>query len=611
MSPLNTSRRTEEAYYVEHTRIAQSNMPKAYRLSWSSSARILLPRVIAVIAFFTLIAPADATNFRFCCIKRAREIRHTLPLGTRDPYSACGLGLENTTVIPETYNPSINATKQWCSENCPGFEKSGRLDLVTAITTWLAPALAFLFLCTTQETPISIGRALAPPKDWYTDIKEGRILGLGHRTPVLWFWSYVSILGDPASAIGGAFLEVAMNFHMARKLTYTHRDSRFLNISRNCLLAVLVLIGQLEPEKPPVSTESNGIQAVRSVKEAPDKMMENKRAADKRKEGIALVLYAKKDFALGVAFPCVLAVAVAAGTYSSAYQKKGDVKTSLDLSYSVCYTWLLLLAVSSNCHISALNATCLNRIFESYGVWPDGHRGSQTVALRRKYQNATKWMRILKLKRSGELASDPPSKTVKGFWKLDWKFIGGQMFGCGCIAFYSACAVAIAYTTPTTGIGCRSLNFIIYAGMNCILSIIQIVRWELERAIDRPDATPDWRKHAYNLLMFVYFAFVITNFLILIAGTIGHFSGQMNRCSCFGLFKPNARIELAIYTSESIENALNYWLLIGHLSHAISWGLLVMMLVFRRLTMISLNNHFTRNFAPEDKQENKQDANGN
>ncbi|KAI5780966.1 hypothetical protein EDC01DRAFT_667859 [Geopyxis carbonaria] len=711
MRNLNSdSVREENADSIEDTDIGRVNKTSQ---NWRSPFRVLVPWIAWVFAICALVVPVNATDFRLCCMKRAREIRHDLPLEYRDPFDVCGVATKNSSVIPETYYPSINATRSWCWRNCAGYSEADQLQLVAAITTWMAPAVAYLLLCSTQETSISIRRALQPPENWYTDITDGgglwvRIVkkisnhrgslwGIGKQPLFLWIWSYISILGDPGSAIAGAFMEVAMNFHMAKQLSTKSEDS-----SKNSLLAMVILIGQLELIKPKTSTGSEAVPTSTSTpapgttqkssekntgsEEAPtptstpasditqmtaenntgskaapiatskevstieiseSMKSKSKRESEsiKRKQGIKLVLLAKKEFTISVAFPCVLAVAVAAGTYTQAYQKKGEAKTSLDLSYSVCYTWLLLLAVCSNCHISTLNSEALGEVFVKYGIWIDDHRGRNTVALRRKYQNATKWMEVLKLNRSGDIVEktppdqgsgdveknppdqgsgdvekNPPDQGIGDVEKnppdpawLDLKFVGGQLFGCGCIFFYTACAVAISYTTPTVGIGCRSINFIIYAIMNFVLSCIQIIRWELELRLEHavrlehaarlkqpeqatlsiPKKSTKWKKLAYNTLMFVYFFLVALNFFVLIVGTALHFSGQLDRCSCMGIFTgKNGSVEFAVYTKEAVENALQYWLLVGHLSHSTSWALLAMMLVFRRLTVMWLKNHF-------------------
>ena len=92
-------------------------------------------------------------------------------------------------------------TLRWCKDQCPSYQASSSEQWLQPLTLWVIPALTLLILCSVGDN--------GEPKS--------------KKVPLYALWQqikgYFALLGDPASALYGAFAELWMNASMARRFT--------------------------------------------------------------------------------------------------------------------------------------------------------------------------------------------------------------------------------------------------------------------------------------------------------------------------------------------------------------------------------------------------------
>jgi hypothetical protein len=100
-------------------------------------------------------------------------------------------------------------------------------------------------------------------------------------------------------------------------------------------------------------------------------------------------LEARVDFANTVLIPIITMLVVTAAVFYDAYQSLGDNDTAHSLAYGLLYSWLIILAVASNCYTGSL----------TYGLldWTARKRAKVlpispiTVGPCDRYTNALRW----------------------------------------------------------------------------------------------------------------------------------------------------------------------------------------------------------------------------
>lgn len=158
------------------------------RISLNNFAKGCLITAVFALLCVPINARSDMDLGR-CCMKAAREQFNETNL--LKPWNVCGVSPVFDFSNPGSPNPSVNVSLGWCKAHCPGYQKSSAQQWLQPLSTWGIQALTLLVLCTVGETG-------STKRKWpffilYYKIKE-----------------YVAILGDPASAICGAFSELWM-----------------------------------------------------------------------------------------------------------------------------------------------------------------------------------------------------------------------------------------------------------------------------------------------------------------------------------------------------------------------------------------------------------------
>ena len=195
-------------------------------------------------------------------------------------------------------------------------------------------------------------------------------------------------------------------------------------------------------------------------------------------DGIRVLLEAQVDFVNTVLIPVILMLVVTASVFYDTYQNLGDNDTAHSLAYGLLYSWLIILAVASNCYTGSLTCGLLDRTI--------GNRAEVlpispiTVGLCNRHTNALRWRHWLE--EIGVVEWLVPGKKI-----IVFRYLAGQLFGWACVAIVASCAAAISYTTLTVGIRCRSFNHLLYASVSLITCPIPVFHFwnEIRRRTDK------------------------------------------------------------------------------------------------------------------------------
>ncbi|KAH7313970.1 hypothetical protein B0I35DRAFT_480606 [Stachybotrys elegans] len=393
---------------------------------------------------------------------------------------------------------------------------------------------------------------------------------------------YLRILGDPISAVFGAMSEIWSD---AKALSLIRGDD---NVDGQLMLQqgalwISALAGDVRftentgwvPEiiqtlsaphaldtqalEPKGTRNSQGTPAPQPV------MQDGSTPGDKIDRAISTVITARKGFVSGVLIPVLLMLAVTAATFFDAYSKQGDKDTGLALAYCVWYSWILTLGVAGNCFASSLNTDVAERALDA--VFDFGGK-TMSTSLGDRYVNAYMWKAWVGSFDSGLSADGWDFQAARSRLASDWRFwlrlCGGQLLGFCCVAFSSACAVAIAWTTPTVGLGCRSFNFILFAIFSFITGYLNVLCSWLSILSEARASSSSRQRRAKILLRVVlglYWVFVLANSLVVILGTLFHMVGVFRTCWCERLtWSDTTLIELNSKTAQAVDNAQSYWL---------------------------------------------------
>jgi hypothetical protein len=531
---------------------------------------------------FTLIASLPLATATFtiarCCTLAVRTEFHKY-YDEHYPWEVCNFNKEIDYATNETF-PSIMKPMSWAKQFCRGTQYSDTKQWLQPLAAYISPYIGLLLLC-----PVG---------------KEERSGTTGQR-PLERFvralWSrareYIGILGDPASVVFGAASEVYAD-------TVALSSISSLSAERQRATWVAALAGalefssqtdwrrdhaveQLQPAtsewKPQLEMKSTAAAAGREVESidpanvntpSPLPGTDSDYYDEETTRAIALCIAARPSFVTAILIPVVLMLAVTAATFYDAYAKRGDKDTGLALAYCVWYSWIIVPAVAGNCFATVLSPDVARRAFRKVMDFGKGERA--IVALRDRHVNNQFWGSWVEARDGGAKGFAEFAEGLRGdvwFWV---RFCGGQVMGWCCVAVACGAAGAIAWTTPTVGLGCRSFNFLLYGILAFVNGLLHVlcswlsVRDKSKRADEqgRPGG-PGSRLSAKLTLAdgvrAVYWFLVFANSMVMVVGTLLHLVGVFRTCWCDRLtWNDDTMIELNSKTPEAVQNANRYWI---------------------------------------------------
>lgn len=520
-------------------------------------ARHWVSTVFITLAALLLREAQAAVNFEDCCaeVPVSADIR---PL----QWDSCHSSYNSSETDPaKMYSVPIITTYAWCRRNC---EKSGNFEIsdtsqwLTPLAAWIIPASALLLL-------LPISEHLKSHKQLIERTRADKLMShYVHNwlSPTL---QYCHILGDPSSAFNGSLAQMVADWNLCMSMNRPNNKKR----ERDLILTVLLA------EQADFMCEP--------TRNALELMAGSSRAREYSKTACRIVWSARKKFNTAVVLPVALYIGVAASVFYDAYQKLGDNGTSHSLAYGTWYNWVLLLSIFSNCFASHSNLdavrsgmelivrgvvenhgpkefqdlgwdkqteqTCLESYemaAESLMRYPKmrppmnpnprelfgGSLECRGAPLYKRYWNSWYWVRWLH--KNGVDISRPKEGIFSYdiFW-VDWdskktnhwmNYLGAQVLSWLFVLYSCSCAAILSYTTPKVGLGCRSLNHILYASVALLNAVIRVLMdWLKETE----------HKRCYRIVTIIYHFFVwLNSVIVLIGGSMLQIAGIFNNCFC-------------------------------------------------------------------------------
>lgn len=513
----------------------------------------MIPSKTLIIAvFIPICVPVKAgpgMDWGTCCMQAARE--QVSETNLQEPWDACGVDPDFDFENPSP-SPSVNTTLGWCIHHCPGYQKSSAEQWLQPLATWIIPALTLLILCSVGEH----GKSKHEKWPFYTlcyNVKE-----------------YIAILGDPASAICGAFSELFMDALMMKRLNKA--DDTFAQV----VIGIAILASHTEfcgwdsgyiftfelNEMEKQDAGDSPLEGSRSRNELTKRVraaFKDRDFASSLQSGIRTILKARVSFVNGVIVPIVLLLVSTGSSFHDAYLKLGANDLAHGLAYGIWYSWLIILAVVSNSYVASVNPGFTKEVI---GRLVDLDR--RTVPLRMRVTTAydwTQWVRTI-------VDEQPwvPHRHRPTFFYLG--HLGGQTMAWVCVAYVCSCAAAISYNTPTIGIGCRSFSFLLYGVLSIIIAWLMVLQaWAASRNAQKGGHPSQIAK----LLRLLYICLTFLNAFVLIFSTIAQLIGLFRSCICTHFGPLSTVVELSTGTELSIHNAKVTWMPLGFVSYAGVW----------------------------------------
>lgn len=554
-----------------------------------------------------------------CCVKAARDEDIYRRVGSA-PWHVCGFG-KDVQYSSEEFWESVPKTRAWCKKECTGYQTSETAQWLQPLASWIAPYIAIILLVPIGEGSEEENLEEDPKAEKDTTGVDQNAEGNTEKKPTTVFgrkvpgigvieavWKlaetvlgeYVLLLGDPASALWGAFSEIWADVKMAGRLdrsapSWLHKralwitilagDTKFQNdrllkgFTENLGQEVHVELGHnawvelakqvakptaaqgkttaMGSDKDAIQRSKNGVQS--STTSVPSAQVS---LADRLQQAIRTLVKGRIAFSKGIFLPVILTIAVAASVFYDGYGKLGDKDTAHALAYGVWYSWFITLCVAANCFATSTNVDLARKAFDK-----SLKLSQRRVSLAQRYTNGFEWAlwlwNIEHANDEEDHTATPPLQNGT-FWL---RFYLGQLLGWACVAFACLCAATISWTTPTVGLGCRSFNFIVYGiGTFCVASLHV---WRERLRCRRSTKDPGTYERA---VIGVYWFIVIINCAVLVIGTILHLAGVYRSCWCSRLFaSDDTLIEFQRNTELARKNAKRFWLVIGYFAFSLVW----------------------------------------
>jgi hypothetical protein len=242
-------------------------------------------------------------------------------------------------------------------------------------------------------------------------------------------------------------------------------------------------------------------------------------------------------------------------------------------------------SVGGNCFATSINSDIARKVFAEVLDL----NGEGRIALRDRYVNSQSWEFWAEHAHGTGFELRPQLEFMKSNWRV-WLWFGlGQFLGFCSVAFATACGAAIAWTTPTVGLGCRSFNLILYAGLAFLIAYVHVLRswlWVRSQANRQAEQKPSTLLWIVNV---TYWILVFVNSLVLVLGTLFHLVGVFRTCWCERLtWSDSTLIELNSKTSEAVDNARKYWISTSYVAFGFEWLLCLVAIAGRRYIVLMM-----------------------
>jgi hypothetical protein len=138
----------------------------------------------------------------------------------------------------------------FCKKACLGYKLSSLTQWLLVLTTWVIPAIALLIICSTGQCEKGKERHFTTPERKqsipiiyrYAIDPFNKLINWGFGWIPDTILEFAAIIGDPASAIRGAFSEIALDFRVVHNLSHGKEFDRMMK-------ALAMVTGQTKFDK--------------------------------------------------------------------------------------------------------------------------------------------------------------------------------------------------------------------------------------------------------------------------------------------------------------------------------------------------------------------------
>ncbi|KAK5657616.1 hypothetical protein OQA88_2688 [Cercophora sp. LCS_1] len=332
-------------------------------------------------AFFALISSLPFASATFsvarCCTLAVRT-EFQKYYDKYYPWDVCNLNKEIDFSTNETF-PSIVKPMSWAKEFCRGTQYSNLRQWLGPLATYISPYIGLLLLCPIGE--------------------ENTANNILPHVPKV-AMEYLSILGDPASAVFGAAAEIYADtaaLYNISSLPSNQQSARWVAALAGALKFSSetnwrsTQVADSDDASSPNAKQDTITQTPKNptISNTITTTGDSSGTETETTRAITLCIAARTPFASAILIPVVLMLAVTAATFYDAYSKKGDKDTGLALAYCVWYSWILVPAVAGNCFATALSPDVARRAFSNVMDFAKGQE--VVVALRDRHVNNRFW----------------------------------------------------------------------------------------------------------------------------------------------------------------------------------------------------------------------------
>ncbi|KAK4209127.1 hypothetical protein QBC37DRAFT_451196 [Rhypophila decipiens] len=526
------------------------------------AARLQLAKVTAVFSFLTSLPIASATYTIARCCTLAVRTEYQKYYDDKFPWVVCNFNIDINYSTKETF-VSITKPLWWVKEFCPGMQLSDTSQWLQPLATYISPYIGLLLLCPMGETE----------QDEKTKKKPWASL---FRAVVATLKELVSILGDPASAISGAASEIyadTVALWGISSLPAEKQRPRWVA----ALAGALKFSSKTDWRRRQSANESEPfLKDTTSNNELPSEAITQPYvdpSGEETARAISICISARASFTSTILIPVVLMLAVTAATFYDAYANKGDKDTGLALAYCIWYSWILVPAVAGNCFATVLSPDLARRAFHKVLYFDRGEK--VIVALRDRHVNNQfwgNWLRRQDQEHHHLGFKEFRQELGRDFWF--WvRLLAWNMLGWCVVAVAGAAGAAVAWTTPTVGLGCRSFNVILYGILAFVNAGLQVLySWLTVRNSDKLEGKREKqvgmvsKLTAVGVVQAVYWFLVCVNALVVVVlGTIFHLVGLNGK------------------TAEAYQSAQKYWISTAYVVFSIMTLICLLGVVFRQV----------------------------
>ena len=485
--------------------------------------------------------------------------------------------------------PDLSVPTIWCQRNCPSYA----LSLANDINVWATPLFQYILPAVIFSMTIPRRLVLEPHRwffnfrlnnmhDWPRALLSLIVAGLIVIIDTT-LWVFMIMIA-PGPFIFSGLLEVVLDYRVIRYLESSHISPggihQGLDTSQRVQLLTAILAGNLEITGVLANPQDELGDAL-NFDEWPEETEVHLRA----------MLACQYPFGAAVGAPILLYIGSFVYNLATLHNSEGDQDTARALAFGIWWMNIVHVAAISACLLASNNPSTAAAIVKKRRILVTFRRrlklskgrdqmedqvqalletwSSLPLSYRARYEPVWMWTR-------GKTKASWLRNTLA--WRQNWfrekveltmqSWIFLTFVAYFLVLFPGALALWIEYTTPSFGVGCRSLTILVYTGTQFVFVILSA--WSHFKVAHEEgywDSRP-WlkclRRKWVGLLVAIMALLPawISALFSTFAGTLMQISGIYQNCYCasngYWTFGPTSTVSLATDTEDDRQSSWHW-----------------------------------------------------